>query len=608
MKKIITLMLTLAVAAAAVLAGAGLPSFAAEQAAEIIYSQDFEKFEPSSGTGEDAVFNDSKGNKPAGMEEYVGDAPKSGGLIVSGQVGGTKSLRLMRYENGVANIRASGFSTRSAGDGAKVTVSMSFRYKVLGNYGFTALLCGITASPNLDDYGNETRNIFAVKTDVNTGKDSIFIANPDGSANRILVADTLTADADHVLAAVFTLGSDEYEIILDGRSLGNFKYIAPMTGITGLRIDCHDWAAECEMSKAQPGDVHVNELYFDDLLITAEGGSARTDADADYKFRGSDDMFIEDWEFLLAEEDFIQPSEDSEQFMYNGGLPFLKSEKTPFINPASFVKLFENESSSDGISLGLKDFADMRFWNINFPVESGDAAYAWFDFNVRSLTGYFDFCVTNTGEVQNGPTDSTGQGGMVLCVRKAPSGKIELMNSNSQRICELETDRVYQLGVVFTEGSDSYYIFVDGKYAADSISAYPAEFAGIASLRFDLDGAGSVVEIDNITLELGTLSKVTPGEEEPTAVPTEEPATEAPATEAPATEAPATQEPATEAPKATDVPAQTEGAETASPSAATPGGNSSGGGKTNPAPFIIIGVVAAAAVAAGAILIARKRK
>ena len=150
------------------LAGSFVPAAAAETATHVIYSQDFESFDVSASP--DDIFSDERGNKPAGMTEFIGNGQNSGGNISTGKVGGSKSLKLMRIDGGEGCIRIGGLSTRTLGTGSKLYFSFSFRYAVLGNYGFTAILSGIDASPNLDNYGQETRNIFAVKTDMNTGK------------------------------------------------------------------------------------------------------------------------------------------------------------------------------------------------------------------------------------------------------------------------------------------------------------------------------------------------------------------------------------------------------------------------------------------------------
>lgn len=578
----------------------------AENELTAIYSQDFEAFDASASA--DEIFSDPKGNKPAGMNEFIGDGENSGAIISAGKVGGTKSLRLMRIDGGVANIRANGLNTRTLGNGSKLYYSFSFRYAVLGNYGFTSVLAGINASPSLEDYGGETRNIFAVKTDMNTGKDSIFVVNPDGTAERILVYDGLKAETDYKLTAAFTVGSDEYEVLLNGESLGKYKYIGEMTSVTGLRIDCHDWAYECDVSRAQAGDVHVNEVYFDDISLTAvPEGAPVVDQDKTYKFVEYEEFFIEDWEDTEETDEYAKPAEETPPFTYIGGMPFIKAFKTPFINPLSSVRVFGGSDAIDSVTLGLKDFADMRFWSIVYPLEEDDAVYAAVDLNVKALTGYFDMCVTNsTGD--GGATASTAQGGAVFRIIRSSTGKLEVIGSNSQVVAELEDGKTYNIGVVLTNGSDKYEFFIDGRHVSGSTCVYPEEFGGVTALRFDMDGAGSEVLIDNINLRTGYLKDA-----KATEAPTEVPATDAP-TEAPV----ATDVPATDAPAATDVPATDDA--TAAPGtdapvateAATNGADetSTKDGKGNKAiGWIIAGAaVAVAAIAAVCVAVAKKKK
>lgn len=580
----------------------------AESELKVLYSQDFESLDVSASA--DDIFSDTKGNKPAGMIEYIGDGENSGANISAGKVGGTKSLRLMRIDGGVADIRIGGLSTRSLGNGSKLNFSFAFRYAVLGNYGFTTVLAGISESPSLENYGEETRNIFAVKTDMNTGKDSIFVVNPDGTADRILIYDGLKADTDYVLTAAFTIGSDEYEVLLNGESLGKYKYIGEMTSVTGIRIDCHDWAYECDVSRAQRGDVHVNEVYFDDISLTAlPEGTPENDPEAAYKFVDYDEYFFEDWENLEDTDDYMHPAEDTLPFVYNGGLPFIQTVRMPFINSLSLVKVVSGTDGLDGTSVALKDFTDMRFWSINYPLEDGDSVYASVDLNVKSLTGYFDMCLTNISG-DGGPTASTAQGGVVFRITRSPSGKLELTGTNSQLITELEEGRSYNIGVVLTVGSDKYEFFVDGTHIKGSTCVYPEEFESVTAIRLDMEGAGSEAVVDNIILTSGMLKPVS--DNPATEAPTGEPATDAP-TEVPATDAPVeTDVPASE-PAATDKPADATDAPATSDPAATNGSgeDETKDSKGNKAIGWIIAGAAVAAVAVAAVIgvtVAKKKK
>lgn len=601
--------------AAAPVAAEAAPGDASGTDPTVIYSQDFESFDASA--SEEDIFSDAAGNKPAGMDEFIGDGPNSGAIIVADKLGSGKSIRLMRADGGVANIRAMGISTRSFKDGSRLDFSFTFRYKVLGNYGFTAVLSGITASPNLDDYGGGTRNIFSANTDTSTGKDSLYVVNPDSSAGRILVTDELKADTDYVLTASFIVGSDEYEVLLNGASLGTYKYIGAMAGITGIRIDCHDWIAECDISRSQPGDVHVNEVYFDDISLTAiPAEDSADDPDAGLRFVDYEEFFAEDWEFLYSTEDFEKPSEDSDLFGYVETLPHLKSEKTPFVNPNTYLKILGGSEAIDSISVAFRDFADIRFWSLSQLLDDGDAVRVSLDVNAKNISagGYFDLCVTNLFETEDGPTFSTGQGGMVFRLVRSPDGKIDVVNSNYQLITTFEPGETHRIGVVFQTYSDKYVFFLDDNFIADSYSVYPGEFEGISSLRFDLDGAGSEVALDNIYIESGLLKeKAAPVE------PTDAPATDVPASEAPATEVPATQTAAvTEMATATDVPDNASAEPTAAP-ASDSNSNSDGGSgaesKDNKGGLpagAIIGIIAGAAVvvaaAVVAVVLAKKKK
>ena len=614
MKKIIKTAIASVVSLVMLLAFAGSVTAEADKAEselKVFYSQDFESFEVSATP--DDIFSDARGNKPDGMTEFIGDGENSGGNISSGRVGGSKSLKLMRIDGGVGDIRIGGLNTRTLGNGSKLYFSFSFRYIVLGNYGFTTVLAGISASPNLDDYGQETRNIFAVKTDVNTGKDSIFVVNPDGSADRILVCDALKAETDYKLTAAFTVGSDEYEVLLNGESLGTYKYIGKMTSVTGIRIDCHDWAYECDISRSQPGNVHVNEVYFDDISLTAmPEGTPDADVEKSYKFNDYEEYFFSDFEDLEATDDYLKPAEDVLPFMYNGGLPFIQTLRTPFINPASMVKVSDGSDGIDGVSLGLKDFTDMRFWSISYPIEEGDAVLASVDISIKNVTGYFDMCVTNLSG-DDSVTTSTAQGGAVFRIRPTQDGKFELTGSNSQPVAELEAGKIYTVGVALEAGSDKYEFFINGEHVKGSTCAYPEEFEGVTALRFDLDGTGSEILMDNVLLTSGYLTAESGST--PTEVPTDAP-TEAP-TEVPATDAP-TEVPATDAPVATDAPATD--AATAAPATDAPvttEAATNGAGEVEPKDgkgnkavgWIIAGAaVAVAAIAAVCVAVAKKKK
>ena len=76
-------------------------------------------------------------------------------------------------------------------------LSFTFRYKTLGNYGFSVLLAGIPESLNVEDYGGGTRNIFSAGTDDETGKDVLYVVNPAGGTTA--VADFLKPDTDYTV-------------------------------------------------------------------------------------------------------------------------------------------------------------------------------------------------------------------------------------------------------------------------------------------------------------------------------------------------------------------------------------------------------------------------
>ena len=272
----------------------------------VIYRQDFESFSASAGSGSEAVFSDAKGNKPDGFRDYIGDGEKSGAVISDGKIGGTRSLRLMRYDSGVANMRITGLSIASFPDGSVIGFSFTFRYKVLGNYGFSVILGGIPASPDVTDYGGGTRNIFSAGTDDETGKDVLYVTDPRGGS--LVATDALRPDTDITVEAVFTKGGDEFSLLINGASAGTFKYIGALTDLTAIRFDCHDWAEENDYSKAQKGSSHVNEIYFDDITLTAESSGGTVDPDKGYyRFTDGNVFFLEDLETLPAvgDQDFL---------------------------------------------------------------------------------------------------------------------------------------------------------------------------------------------------------------------------------------------------------------------------------------------------------------
>ncbi|MBR7077757.1 MAG: hypothetical protein IKI41_03330, partial [Clostridia bacterium] len=275
---------------------AGLRAFAEEGAktGTVIYSQDFESFPAAGSATEENVFNDAKGNKPEGFTPFIGDGDRSGALISADKIGGTKSLRLMRYDGGVADMRISGLNLGAFGEGSEIDFSFTFRYKTLGNYGFSVLLAGIPESLNVEDYGGGTRNIFSAGTDDETGKDVLYVVNPAGGTTA--VADFLKPDTDYTVKTVFTMGSDEYSLYINGDLIGSYKYIGKMTNITAIRFDCHDWAEENDISKSQKGSCHVNEVYFDDISVTAFGSGAPVETGSKlYAFKGEDYYYLEDY-------------------------------------------------------------------------------------------------------------------------------------------------------------------------------------------------------------------------------------------------------------------------------------------------------------------------
>ncbi len=499
------------------------------------YSQDFEGFEASAGATEEYVFNDAKGNKPSGFSEFIGDGDRSGAIISAEKIGGSKSLRLMRYDGGVADMRITGLSLGAPGEGSKISFSFKFMYKTLGNYGFSVLLAGIPESTHVEDYGGGVRNLFSSGTDDETGKDVLYVVNPEGGS--IAVTDELHPDTEYTVETVFTAGSDEYELFINGERIGEFKYIGKMTNITAIRFDCHDWAEENDISRSQKGSTHVNEVYFDDIRLAATPKAQSSEhANKLFRFKGDDFCFFEDFDNLSPESDYQQPNDESETFSYAGELPFLKSYGAPFVNSLSYVMPTDSESGFDVIAIAAKDFLDMRFWMILAADDPDADLFVYFTVKVKDLKGCFDLCVTNRTEEATS-TDSTDRGGMVIRLEPLQNGKIAVMNSTHQYIGSFEKDTTVTLGAAFFMDTQNYVIFLDGEMMQDSMSLYPESFRGISALRFDLEGAGSEVVFDDINIEYGELEEI--GEASETSKPSEtaEPSATLEATE-PAVEEP----------------------------------------------------------------------
>lgn len=613
MKKILAFILALTFAAGIVPAAASAEKTSGgEEISAVLFKADFEGCDVTDYKTPDDAFATWKGNVPQGIDALIGDGD-SGSIIVDKCIDGSKSLKLIRFNGGTGVIRTNEINTNAYADGTKLIYSFTFRYGVLGNYGFTSILSGTDHSMNLDDYGGETRNIFAAKTYTETGKDSIFLVNADPSQPRQLVYDGLTANTDYRVEFIFTMGSDQYDMFLNGQKIGTYKYIDKMTGITGFRIDNHDWEAECDYSRSQPGDIHVNDIYVDNIFVgivgepkMAEGGSDTKE----YKFDPYDDLFLDDFEFLEACEEFTQPKPDEENPMYTylSELPFLTSEKGPFFNPNGFARAVEGDGNigEDDISLELKDFADIRFWNQNIVCEEGDFVRASVLVKVDTLTGgYIDMCVSNSDDPDR-ITNTETTGGRVWKIRPSltEKGKLDLVNSWDMKIATLETGTVYKIGTVFEPDSRIYRFFVNDEYIVGSTSKYPLDFTGIEGMRFNLsNAAGSLFTIDEVRAESGFLSERTdnPGDvpstavpeatEQPVATPTEQP-TQAP-TQQP-TEKPAEATPAAES---TDAPEATENAENKN-------SDESSGSNTG----LIIGIIAGVAVVAAVIVIILKKK
>lgn len=511
-----------------------------EKPGKVIYSQNFESFPAAEEASEAVVFNDAKGNKPEGFTAFVGDGERSGAIIGGGQIGGSKSLRLMRYDGGVANMRITGLSLGAFGEGSEIDFSFTFRYKTLGNYGFSVLLAGIPESPSVEDYGGGTRNIFSSGTDDESGKDVLYVVNPEGGS--LAAADFLKPDTDYNVKTVFKLGSDEYSLYINGELVGNYKYIGDLTNITAIRFDCHDWAEENDISRSQPGSSHVNEVYFDDISLVAFGSGEPSVIDNKlYKFNDDDFCFFEEFELLDTADDYEQPNTESDTFNFIDELPFLKSDMKPFVNRLAYVMPTDADGDFDGIALAAKDFLDMRFWMISSADDPDADIYVSFKIKVKELTGCFDLCVTN---ITDGPTstDSTDRGGMVLKLEPSNDGKVSVVNTSGQALCSFEKDKTVTVGAAFFNGTKNYVVMLDGKMVKGSLSYYPEEFNGVQALRLDLDGTGGEVIFDDIYIEYGSLSEIKdpsettlPETSAPAETPTEE-ATEVPSEPAETTE------------------------------------------------------------------------
>ncbi|MBR5059204.1 MAG: PT domain-containing protein [Clostridia bacterium] len=516
----------------------------------VIYHQDFESFSASAGSGSEAVFSDAKGNKPDGFRDYIGDGEKSGAVISDGKIGGTKSLRLMRYDSGVANMRITGLSIASFPDGSVIGFSFTFRYKVLGNYGFSVILGGIPASPDVTDYGGGTRNIFSAGTDDETGKDVLYVTDPRGGS--LVATDALRPDTDITVEAVFTKGGDEFSLLINGASAGTFKYIGALTDLTAIRFDCHDWAEENDYSRAQKGSSHVNEIYFDDITLTAESSGGTVDPEKGYyRFTDGNVFFLEDLETLPTVGEYEKPGPDSEIFTVSQDLPFLRSSTTPFVNKDSSVRTGEDEDF-DGTALFAKDFLDMRFWMIPVVADFYSDVSVEFTLKVKELTGCFELCVTNSDD--GTITGSENRLGSVIRLEPSPDGKVSILNAARRAVGSLDKDSTVTIGAAFFIDSQKYVVILNGEMLPGSLSYYPEDLAGVSALRFDLEGTGSEVVIDNISVATGILeeaenaSETPESTEQPSATPEDSPSPEPEVTEAPeATDAP--QGSSTEAPQ-----------------------------------------------------------
>lgn len=567
---------------------AGLRAFAEEGAktGTVIYSQDFESFPTAGSATEENVFNDAKGNKPEGFTPFIGDGDRSGALISADKIGGTKSLRLMRYDGGVADMRISGLNLGAFGEGSEIDFSFTFRYKTLGNYGFSVLLAGIPESLNVEDYGGGTRNIFSAGTDDETGKDVLYVVNPAGGTTA--VADFLKPDTDYTVKTVFTMGSDEYSLYINGDLIGSYKYIGKMTNITAIRFDCHDWAEENDISRSQKGSCHVNEVYFDDISVTAFGSGAPVEtAGKLYAFKGEDYYYLEDYEILFPGTEYEQPNKESETFNYIEEMPFLRSSRTPFVNPASYVMPVDTDRDFDGIALAVKDFLDMRFWMIPAADDPNADIFVYFTVKVKKVTGCFDMCVTNVNEGGT-TTDSTDRGGMVIRLEPGPDGKVAIVNSERKSVGTFDKDKTVTIGAAFFKDTKNYAVFLDGKMLEGSMSLYPEDFAGVSALRFDIDGTGTELLFDDIFIEYGELK-----EQDGSAEATEAPATEEPSAPAEEPTAEATEEPA----KTEEPAAQTEAPATEKPEekpTEKPQGKKGCGGTVHGAAVIVLAIGAVA--------------
>ncbi len=516
----------------------GVGAFAEDDVAGEItfYSQNFESYEASAGATEEYVFNDAKGNKPAGFNEFIGDGERSGAIISADRIGGSKSLRLMRYDGGVADMRITGLNLAALGEGSRISFSFKFMYKTLGNYGFSVLLAGIPESTHVEDYGGGVRNIFSSGTDDATGKDVLYAVNLEGGS--VVVTDELHADTEYTVETVFTSGSDEFVVFINGERIGDFKYIGKMTNITAIRFDCHDWAEENDISRSQKGSCHVNEVYFDDIRLAATpNGQASEQSNKLFKFNSEDFCFYDDFEIMFAGDEYEQPNAESDTFTYMGELPFLQSSGSPFVNAFSYVMPTDTDSDFEGIALAAKDFLDMRFWMILAPDDAEADILVYFTIKVKDLKGCFDLCVTNRTEEATS-TDSTDRGGMVIRLEPLQDGKVALMNAARQYVGTIEKDKTVTLGAGFFMDTQDYVIFLDGEMVKGSMSYYPESFHGASALRLDLEGTGSEVVFDDISIDYGELEEISgePATEEPESTPEPtEPATEEP-TEAPTEE------------------------------------------------------------------------
>lgn len=279
-KRVFAFILTVAVAASFAI----MPAIAANLDKEFVdppkAERTYDDFEAT-----DEPFGDD--DKPAGFVDFIGGGTvaKLSGMIVENGVGGRNSLLLYREVEGTepGNLRIQGLDTTYSEGATELAIQFAFRFKKLGNYGFTS---NIEAAGNaITDWGdNGTKNWLAVRTESETGKATINVRDNEA---LVPIKEDLQANTDYVLTAVFTIGTNKYTVAVNNEVIGTYTYHSTIDSITGLRFDDHGYAE----GKTEAANL-VDEIYFNDIkigeVVNKSSGGTETPTDPTPKPGGTD--------------------------------------------------------------------------------------------------------------------------------------------------------------------------------------------------------------------------------------------------------------------------------------------------------------------------------